>query len=437
MSRLLKEALAQHSAKPTDNDLTDTEAESLACECVRDLADVEKGFEDIARMEDLGDALTDIYDVANGLESATFDHLLLIEAGIRSAVAGSDVRSDEVMPGLENCLNETVTTEGLGETVLKMWEGTAKVLDKTWKKLESFYDKIYPSVSRILKQTTRLRDRAEETAGQELQIKSTEIGPEVNALAINYKAPKNEKDIQEALQLLQSQCGALFGRQVGKLAEVGENIAKALGDFDPENPEDSLEKVTDAAMGLDLKAVSDLIGAKSDKDKRFSDKSEVFKGPDLPGNKSVFLVRDSEVSDSALGRAEASRRRSATIRYTSDKDREVLKGATVTTVTPAGVLSVCSDIRSLCSIIEDHSTGKELEKAKQAQRSIREAISKTTAKVKRDDVSETAVAHWRSATSFASAYARWVTDPNTSLVSLSMAACRSAITIANKSLSNY
>lgn len=437
MSQRLKQLFQQQQEDRDVLTVSEEESSLLFSEAMALKASIEKDFEYIARVEDLTDALEDLKEAAASIESAGYNDLFLIETAVRAAVAGSDLQVDDVMPGLEQYQNTQVSTEALGDTVLKMWQATQKALEKTWKKIDSFFDKVFPSVGRVRKASDKLRDRAEQYADREVQVKSTELGPEINALSVNYKAPKTDKDILDVLDNLQKQCDALFGRQVSVVAKAGQAIAKAVKDFDPARPEDSLESVTNAALELDFKAASNLIGAKTVKDKRFDDRSEVFKGPDLAGNSAIYLVRSAEVSPSALGRAEAARRRTAELKDSSDKERESIKGGTITTISPASALAIRTAILRLCQSIEDYTSGAALESVKSAQQSIREAVSSASSKMKGDDVSQTAVAHYRSAANFASSYARWATSPNTSLISTVLAASRAAITAANKSLSNY
>lgn len=434
LQRFMSESAETQSAQVS---VSEEEASNALTEALEQHAEIESDFDLIARSEDITDALEDLKEVVDSIESASYNDLLLVETTVRAAVAGSNVQVEEILPSLESYAGTKISTEALSDTILRMWESTSKALDKTWKKIESFFDKIYPSVGRVTKQAEKLKERAEDLADREVQVKSTELGPEINALAVDYKAPKNEKDILAALDELQKQCDALFGRQVENVAKVGSSIAKAIKAFDPEKPEESLESVTNAALELDFKASSNLIGAKTVKDKRYDEKAEVFKGPDLPGNKAIYLVRNAEVSDSALGRAEAARMRSATMRFVSDKERDALRGGTIATMSPASALSIRSAVQKLCKSIEDYSAGSGLKAVMKSQEEIRAAISSTAAKMKKDGVSQTAVAHYRSATNFASSFARWGSSPNTSLVSLALTASRAAITAANKSLSNY
>lgn len=422
---------------PFSEPLTEEETLLLSVDAAQDLVEIEQDFNQIRRVEDLVDGLEDLGRIAAGIESAQYSDLLLVETAARLAVAGSDLTLNEITPGLEQYHNAKISTESIQELAQALWEGVKGALDRVWKKINDFFTRMLTTIPRTRKAVERLRERAQSKADGKVKENKTALGPEVNALALAHKAPANEKDILTALTELKRQNNAFFGKHLETVVKVGGALAGAIEKFDPAKPEGSLERINNAALALDLATSSALSKATKVEDRRFEPSATVMASAPLPGNRSVFFTQNLSEGDSVLGKAEALRYRQAIVKPTLERPKAELSEGTITTLQSSDILDICDLCDQLLDQLERYRKSECVTAIEKTKGELAKACEKATKAVDAFEGSNvTPKIYLRSTINYNSSYLRWASQPQTSLMSLTLAACRAAVTIANKSLSN-
>lgn len=407
-------------------------------EAAEDLAQAETEISEVERVEDLADALEDLAEVAETIEEATPTDLAMVETAARAALAGSDVEVEEVLPALESYAGTRISVETIRDTARRLWDNIVEMLKKVWEKVEGFFYKMVGTIPRLRKAAEALKDRAEATVGKTVEEQKTKLGGEAGTLSLDGKAPKGAADVLSALGAVKDQGQAVFGKYATTLAKAGENMASAISDFDIEKAEESLLKVCNAATGVGISEIAKLCKAVSTSDTRWRS-GEASMAPALPGGKSIIFVSGKLSKEEALAYAEGMRRTYAEVVQTSAKKQDAVRSAELSTMSTGDAIAVAEQVLAICDQIEEYQRGKGAKDIAKARDKMKEAGAKATKSMEksRKDAGAAPIAQYKAAINFNVAYGRWATTPMGSLASISLAACRAAIVVANKSLSNY
>lgn len=411
----------------------------LVGEAGEDLAQAEAEITEVERVEDLADALEDLAEVADTITEAQPADLAMVETATRAALAGTDVEVEEVIPALESFKGTTISTEGLRETARRLWDNIVEMLKKVWEKLEGFFYKLVGTIPRLRKSAEDLKARAEATVGKAAEETKHQLGGEAGTLAVGGKAPKNAAEILASLGVVRQQGDAVFKKYAGTLAKAGEQMASAISDFDIEKANEGLARVCTAATAVGISEVAKLCNASLTNDPRWRS-GEAKMAPALPGGKSIVFVAG-QLADKSnpLSYADGIRRTYAEVVMTSSKKTDAIRSAEFTTMNTADAIAIADAILGICDVVEEFQRGKGQKDLGKARDKMKEAGAKATAKLEksRKDQGAMPISYYKSAINFNVAYGRWATSPMGSLASLSLTACRAALVVANKSLSQY
>ncbi len=422
------------------------EEEAILVEgAANDLADAQQTQAEVGRVEDIVDGLEDLAAIADQIETATPTDVAMVDTAQRLALAGSDVDSEEVTPSLESFVGRTISTEGIKELAWKLWESLKKTLKKIWSKIEGFFYKVFGTIPNLRKSLESLKKRANEMSSKTMKGTKTELGTEVNALCTNYTAPKKGKEIVDGFKQLNGYLNSAFDKHHKGTAAIGEKLADSFNEYDFEKGEESLRRVVDVmGSGIDLGSVVKLFDLGNYTDRRFA-KGDVKKGPDLFGNKSLFLTGCSKITEilgkkstAALRDAEFARAYRLDVMVSAVKEKDAVTSATIDTMTVGEVEDFVVAGNELLDLVEEYQRGKAKKEADKARERLETATDKLTANGKKqEDMASADIAYYRSALNFNSWFIGMATQPNASLCSLGLAAIRAGIVACNKSLSNY
>ncbi len=411
----------------------------LVGEAGEDLAQAEAEITEVERVEDLADALEDLAEVADTITEAQPADLAMVETATRTALAGTDVEVEEVIPALESFKGTTISTEGLRETARRLWDNIVEMLKKVWEKLEGFFYKLVGTIPRLRKSVEDLKARAEATVGKAAEETKHQLGGEAGTLAVGGKAPKNAAEILTSLGVVRKQGDAVFKKYATTLAKAGEQMATAIGDFDIEKANDGLGRVCVAALSVGISEVAKVCDATVTNDPRWRS-GEAKMSPALPGGKSIVFVAG-QLADKSnpLSYADGIRRTYAEVVMTSSKKADAIRSAEFTTMNTGDAIAIADAILGICDVVEEFQRGKAQKDLAKARDKMKEAGAKATAKLEksRKDQGAVPISYYKSAINFNVAFGRWATSPMGSLASLSLSACRAALVVANKSLAQY
>ena len=408
-------------------------------EAADDLAQAETEISEVERVEDLADALEDLAEVAETIEEATPTDLAMVETAARAALAGSDVEVEEVLPALESYAGTRISVETIRDTARRLWDNIVEMLKKVWEKVEGFFYKIVGTIPRLRKAAEALKDRAEATVGKSVEEAKTNLGGEAGTLAVGKAGPKTAGDVMGALDAVASQGEVVFKKYAATVADAGEKMASAIGEFSIEKPEESLKKVVQASRALKLEEISKLCSAKATNDTRWPN-GVASLAPALPGGKSiVYVLGHFDESAGALAGAEARRRTYAEVVQTEAKKGDSIRSGEISTLSTGDAIAIAEKVLGICDQIEEYQRGKGAKDIAKARDKMKDAGAKATKAMEKDrkDAGAAPIAQYKAAINFNVAYGRWATTPMGSLASISLATCRAAIVVANKSLSNY
>lgn len=418
------------------------EQEILISEAHQYLNESEEQLNDAERLEETATALEDVVMAADQIEEATPSDLIMIEAASRLAVAGSDIDPEEITPSLEQFHGTRVSMEGVRRMISAIWEAIRTAVKRVYEKIEGFFYKILGTIPRLKKSIEAVRARAHATVGKTVKENKTTVGAEINSLFTDIKVVKDGTSMLKGFNNLELQTAAYMRDYPKPINKMGERIKKALDNFDADKVEDSLgEAVKGFAESLenDFDKVSKNVElSEVTGDSRFAP-GEYAKLAPLPGGKSIFcrapLDGDEE---SVLGMAEKIRKVSYSLQGTTSTSDDPAKEDTINTLNIADIQELMDLADKICDHVEQYTRGGDWKKVKKTRDSISKAANKLTNDMERNrELTSHQMNYYRSMVSFVRFYARLSTQPAAQLTSHALRCCRAAVSVSNRSLSNY
>jgi len=400
--------------------------------------------EEADRFEDLATGLENLAAVSTGIESATAIELGLIDVASDLAMAGSIHTGEVVTPGLESAEGQTVSVEGIKSIAQDIWKAIKEFVKKIWKRVDDFFHKIFGALPRLRKQLIALRERADGYIDKSIEESKTDVGSAGNPLVVNNVAPKSAKDIQDALETVKAVVDGLFDTYTRCVIDRGDVIKAGLKEYKPgkdwtvEQHASALAKVHafDNDWGK-IKKAFDASEVKT-KDRRFSENVKVY-GTALPGNMSIFVQEpEKEAGAGTLGVAEGFRGRTVRIMSTFERSQDAIEELEIDTLAVADIKSIVDFCIDIVDGVEAWERGKNIKTIKGLVNDIEkggDTLKKAESSL--EDTSSEIRAYPKSAMNFVKSFTTWSAEPHTSITNNGLAAVRAAITVCNKSLSNY
>jgi hypothetical protein len=218
------------------------EAGEHAAEIQHDLAESE-------RVIQVSDALEDLAYVADSIKQATPAEAALMETAGNMAVAGTDVEPDAIVPSMESFIGHRIATEGIKETAQRIWESIVMFIDRIWEKIRGYW-RINKTLPTWRKKLDALKKMASETGDQ----KHVDfVRASVHLFAFVKGGGLSEKDFQEHpsdLPRFVKTVRGMFAEYANGVVEKGQEIAKAIGEFDVNRPEKAAQDLKNKLTGM-------------------------------------------------------------------------------------------------------------------------------------------------------------------------------------------
>lgn len=413
------------------------EEQVMLDEAAQDASGAATDLSEAERIIEVSDALEDLAVIADGIEEATPAEVALIENAGDMAVAGTDVDPEEVVPAMESYRGRRISTEGIRETAQTIWRSIQDFLKNIWKKIEGFFYKIFGTIPALRKRIKELQKRVEAKSGVSIEDKKVTLNSGLTALSIDYKVVKTGAELKSGLTSLEKATAFAFGEAQTKLAKLGDSIADAISDFDPDNADASAQKV--------IKAVKENNAGTAPGSSKVSGARwagfEAHQGSPLFGNVSLVSKHYKDSTDQGtLGALDRLRRGGISLEPTNEKSKEAPNSSDFNTMSISEMEESLKICEKILDHLEDFHRGKKSTDVKSAKTKVENASKKATSAVEKaanDEDAKHCVPYYRAVLNFNASYARWAQSPAMSLSQNAMTTIRGVMNVVSKCLGAY
>lgn len=403
-------------------------------------------YAEVDRMSDICAGLESLAFVAEQIQEAGKAELGLIDVAGDLAFAGTSISSESLTPSLESEFGGTVSTEGIKTMAQNVWKAIKDFVKKIAKKVNDFFHKIFGTLPRLRKALLKLKERADDMSSKSIEENSTELGEEVNRVAMDYRAPQNAKELKENLEASKDAINFVFDDYTHIVHTRGEKIKDGLKSFDvtKDSTEAGLQSALAKVYAFEDGSKGPLALAKKALkinavrgDARFESSTDVSM-QNLPGNMAIFVESAHQAGKGALETARYKRSRMIRVMGSRQKAQDALEDAKFNTMTASEVKAIADVCIDIIDGVEAWERGNLIGKVKKVKADVVKEGDKLDGKLdKADDLSSDLRAYPKSALEFVRSYETWSSEPHTSLTSNGIAAVRASLVICNKCLSNY
>ena len=406
-----------------------------------DLVTLEMRLNDLDRemeeVEFLWIGLEDLKGTIESLDNPTTRELALVKKYGDTLLSTLGISTETLIPGLEDIGNgNVVSLEEVDGVLVRFAKTILSWMQSVWEYVGSFFNRIADNVNRLRDHNQKMRDRMVEASKGKMVEGSIELPREVNNLAIDGKPPSNGNDIIQGLKRLQEQSDVVFKDYMVSLVGVGSALADAIGQYDENKPEQSLERVYNAASDLDLKRLIDLTKGKTVQDARWKNGSASTSEP-LPGNKSIiFYYPRVAGKDALLAKSETRRRKAVLFEDTRAKQNKLSGNLKMKTIQVAESYEINRLVNDLLSTLDFYKTKrKELDKVHKRVISAIRNMEKRQKAI--DSNSQSDRVFYQEVMKYGQTFSFWVKNPQVPLASQISRTCRAAIIACNHSSEAY
>lgn len=446
MRNFLSTALEGHR-DPTFANLSLEEEQDLIVEAAADEAAVNNDLAQVERISDMSDALEDLAVVTDGMaeDGPTDTEAALVDTMANMAVAGTDVEAEEIVPAMESFGGKRMrySAESIRERAKAIWESIRKFLKQIWEKITAFFYKIFGTIPALRRRLQDLKKRIQDNSKNTIDQKKITVTTGVASLSVNYKTPTSDTDVRKNLSTMVTACKAVYTDILDEGIKMGNIVLDAINDFDPVEPDASLQKLVPALAILQKKNTSGL-GFTGVSGNRFGDGYEAQLSDPLPGNISIVLKRAKKMptTTTSVSSLEELSKFDTGIVQTSDKPKDTPSSFEMSTAGNANMLGMVDESLEILDILEGFQRGKRATEMKSLRGKLETASEKASNAMKKLSDSEekeekAAVPYYRALLNFNTSFTRWMKDPAMPMVSHSLSAIRGAMNVCQKSLSAY
>ena len=279
MRRFTNPAVFKHSHRPV---LSFEEYQVVKAEAAQDLAEIQADESEAERAMDTADSLEDLVAVADTVDSATPTEVALVQVAGDIATAGTNMTSEEIVPVGESYIGRSIATEGIVDTVKKIWASIKKFVKDMRAKVTSWFNKFFGTLPNLRKRIEALRKRLEEiqSGGYKLEGDNKKFTlTNVAAVSVNNTPIKDGKGIINVLNSGYKDNDFLTDSK--KTTKGFEAILDELESIDTSNPEEVMS--SGIIVGDSFLKIYDDVETKAVRDGDYSKKVEFG----LLGNKGV------------------------------------------------------------------------------------------------------------------------------------------------------
>lgn len=418
-------------------EVMEEEGRELGAEILAENAEAERSV-------DIADSLEDIAVVADGVEEATPAETQLVQIAGDMATAGSDdVSAEDVVPATEHFVGRRIATEGLVEKAKEIWEAIKRWLKNIWKKVETFFYKIFGAVPRLRKQVEALRKRLREVQDKGWGIKSDsktfELSSGLEGLRVGDSVKKKWSEIKNAVGISKSSFEKVFLDK--DFAKYGNEIAELINDFDPETENQARASLN--TIAIKLRKDTRFNGSPTDTDK-FGSETTVFTFGNMLGGKSLIKRYKSSGKFDRLSELEkAEVVRTIRVEFTSITKKKLKTPESVKfeTLNDSEIETVLDNAESLLDTLERFHRGSARKDILKSAKEIEKACDKVEKQYDSIDEEatgrETILACTRAVYKLNMVYASMVSAATTQGFNLCLSNVRTLIMLASRSLSQY
>lgn len=419
-------------------EVMEEEGRELGAEILAENAEAERSV-------DIADSLEDIAVVADGVEEATPAETQLVQIAGDMATAGSDdVSAEDVVPATEHFVGRRIATEGLVEKAKEIWEAIKRWLKNIWKKVETFFYKIFGAVPRLRKQVEALRKRLTEVQDKGWGIKSDsktfELSSGLEGLRVGESVKKKWSEIKDAVKTSKDSFEKVF---LGKdFAKYGDEIAKLISEFDPETDVQAKSSLDAITSKLNNNTYVD--GGKVVSATKFGNDFTVKTFGDMLGGKSLTKRVKKVNSFNTLSELEkAEFARSSRVEFTSLTNKKIKTPESVKfeTLNNSEIESALDDAETLLDTLERFHRGSARKDILKSAKEIEKACDKVEKQYDSVDEEatgrETILACTRAVYKLNMVYASVVSAATTQGFNLCLSNVRTLIMLVSRSLSQY
>lgn len=343
----------------------------LICEsAINDCNVLDTTIDEINRVQDASDAFEDITINSNLIEVAEPSHLVLVDAAVRTGLAGQDVNVSEIIPNLEKYVGKRIDLQGLSDHVMALWRWIQQKLEEAWKIIYDFGYKYLGTIPRLRSSLQSIKKRAESGNLASFDWPQTfDFGIELYGLTRNDKTPTKARDIIEGLSHLQLQLNHYLGAYFENYVTIYEDLESMFSELSDDNLETQLNAITDKILPLTTTGLPNDVNTEAVTDKRFG--NDYISLPPLPNNKTIF-IRQRQVPDktNAVLRAECVQSMVPVVRDSKPLLKRSAMSYTFNTMNPNEIIEIVQICLDMLDVVEDVLKGEMFERLKKAKKDL-------------------------------------------------------------------
>ena len=288
LSRLLQENTSA-TAQDDNTDSLDV-AGPLAYQIAEDSAQLQIH-------QDQSDALHDILITLESIEILDAKHLMLVEAAMNMAYAGTPLRTKDLSPALESEQGMTITLEGIQERIAQLAAMIKRLLESLWARLSEFVSASVGEVARAKFRLDTLLTRCDEIEGRTPLQMQVNLGQAAYGLVTDKGLPQDAHGLMRHLDELRRQVQGVREHYVPTVLKIGDALAHQFPTWknDPASAELWLHKLNQIASLYDIPSLASHIGNTSNVvDARYLHGIAIAT-PGLLGNRTLVFVDGKKV----------------------------------------------------------------------------------------------------------------------------------------------
>lgn len=245
-------------------------------------------------------------------------------------------------------------------------EGAKAIIQTIIRALQRFWQMVVNAVKRFyayLNDLDRLLSSMIETAKRRTHLVpkgEISLGMDTDLFSAAGKLPFSYTDILNALTRQQPFAKALFRTYTEKLPKVGEDLLKAITDFDLAYPERSLTKACSVMLSAGQNPISNFCIRDINADSRFEvgPTGKVKASEALLGNRSFFhVIWDTNKGETVLVTAEKIRRSKVTFGFTYEQVKTSQEPGKIPAFFAEGVVEMATAMQTLLSHVNYYCKG--------------------------------------------------------------------------------
>lgn len=401
-------------------------------EALVQMSDIEHDIDYARRLADVADTLDDTIVAMEHIKTADYGHLMLVEAVLNMAHAGTAQRADSVIPSLESYVGSTISTEGVVSTIKNLLEQIRRILRELWHKIKDFFITLFNEVGRLKFRINYVTTLLDEIDGKEPEQAEITLGNSGYGVCTEQGVPQNARAVVISLTDMLNQTRAVRQHYVPQLLAIGDGLSRVLPQWpnDPERNQQWLAQLNAIASGYNTAVFAHALAKTFPTHSPNWPTGSALVGTPLPGFRSLVFVNGDKVAtdQSATPMAQATRLQASQVlltrtRQTHNVDLSKAKIETFTNDHLKEVLDLVNEI------VEEVETGMKAGLRSKLERMGRDL---ETAATRINQEANGDIGVLKRGLRYATVYAGWTTDPYIQLLGHNLYVCRSMLSFITR-----